>query len=45
MVEGLQKLDREGEMVRAAEKLAKAIKDLREERRLTPQELNRRTNI
>jgi len=45
VVEGLQKLDREGEMVRAAEKLAKAIKDLREERRLTPQELNRRTNI
>ena len=45
VVEGLKELDRKGELARAGEKVAKAINDLREERRLTSRELNRRATI
>ncbi len=45
VVKGLKKLDRQGELARAGELVAKAINDLREERKLTPRELNRRATI
>lgn len=45
VVKGLKELDRKGELARAGEKVAKAINNLREERRLTPRELNRRATI
>jgi len=45
VVKGLKELDRKGELVRAGEKVAKAINDLRKERVLTPQKLNRRATI
>lgn len=45
VVKGLQALDRKGEVARAGEKVAKAINNLREERRLTPQVLNRRVGV
>ncbi len=45
VVKGLRELDGKGELARAGEKVAKAINDLREERRLTPRELNRRATI
>lgn len=45
VVKGLRELDRKGELARAGEKVAKAINNLREEMRLTPRELNRRTTI
>lgn len=45
VVKGLQELDRKGVLARDGEKIAKAINNLREERRLTPRELNRRATI
>ncbi len=45
VVKGLKELDRKGELARAGEKVAKAINNLREERRLTPRVLNRRATI
>lgn len=40
-----KKLAREGELARDGKKIAAAINNLREERRLTPRELNRRATI
>lgn len=40
-----QELDRKGDLERDAKKVAAAINKLREERRLTPRELNRRATI
>lgn len=45
LVEKFQELDRQGELARMGEKVAAAINNLREERRLTPRELNRRATI
>ncbi|MCH7702580.1 MAG: hypothetical protein IID37_12925 [Planctomycetes bacterium] len=45
LVKELRKLDREGELARDGKKVAAAINNLREERRLTPRELNRRATI
>lgn len=45
LVKKFQKLDRTDELARDGKKVAKAINDLREERRLTPRELNRRATI
>ncbi len=45
LVKELRKLDRQGELARDGKKVAAAINNLRKERRLTPQELNRRATI
>lgn len=45
VVKGLKELDRKGELARAGKTVAKAIINLREERRLTWDELHRRTTI
>ncbi|MBU0760544.1 MAG: hypothetical protein KJ600_02185 [Nanoarchaeota archaeon] len=45
VVRGLRRLDAEGKLAEAGERVAQAINDLREERILTPRELNRRAII
>ena len=45
VVKGLKELDRKGELARAGEKVAKAINNLRKERRLTWEQVHRRTTI
>lgn len=45
LVKEFRKLDRNGELERDGKKIAAAINNLREERRLTPRELNRRATI
>lgn len=45
IAKGLREMDRNGDLVREGEKVAKAINALRKERRLTPLELNRRATI
>ena len=45
LVKEFRKLDRKGELARDGKRVAKAITSLREERRLTPRELNRRATI
>lgn len=45
LVKKFRKLDRNGELARDGKKIAAAINNLREERRLTPLELNRRATI
>lgn len=45
LVKKLRELDRRGELARDGKKVAQAINNLREERRLTPRELNRRATI
>lgn len=45
LVEKFKELERNGELVRMGKLVAKAINNLREERRLTPRELNRRATI
>lgn len=42
LVKEFQKLADSGELVRDGKKVATAINNLREERRITPRELNRR---
>jgi len=43
IAKGLRKLDKEGVLAEDGKRVADAINNLREERRLTPKELNRRT--
>lgn len=45
LVKEFKKLARDGELARDGKKVATAINNLREERRLTPRELNRRATI
>ena len=45
LVKEFRKLARDGELDRDGKKVAAAINNLREERRLTPRELNRRATI
>lgn len=45
LVKEFEKLARNGELARDGKKIATAINDLREERRLTPRELNRRATV
>lgn len=45
LVKEFRKLDRNGELARDGKKVAAAINNLREERRLTQRELNRRATI
>ncbi len=45
LVKRFQKLERNGELDRMGRLVARAINNLREERRLTPRELNRRATI
>ncbi len=45
IVKGLKELDRKGELARAGKRVAKAINRLRKERKLGPDELNRRATI
>ncbi len=45
IVKGLKKLEHKGELIRMGKLVGKAIVDLRIERRLTLQQLNRRATI
>lgn len=45
LMKGFNKLAANGELAKDGEKVAKAILDLREERKLTSRELNRRVTI
>lgn len=45
LVKEFRKLARDGTLARDGKKVAAAINNLREERRLTPRELNRRATV